>query len=347
LTPRLEALWRAPLAAVLVPLTWPYRGALAARRMWVRPVRVGVPVVSVGNITVGGSGKTPVVAHLAERLTAGGLRVAIVARGYGGAVERRAGIAVASDGAGRRLGADEVGDEPAMLAGRLPGIPIVVSPDRVAAARLARRRFAPDVVLADDAFQHLRLDRDIDVVCLDGRDEIDRLRVLPAGPLREGLGALDRAEVVVATKVEGEAAARAVERLRRLAPRAAVFSAAWRPRGAFAPDGRPVEIAGRDVVALAGIARPDDLAADLERLGARVVARLFYPDHHRYGPVEAGVVAAVAAPDRLVVTTEKDAVRLPPGVLGTARVAVLAADLEVDGDLAGWIRRRLEAVRAS
>lgn len=333
-----EALWRSPAAALLVPLSWIYRGALDARARRARPERVGAPVVSVGNIAVGGSGKTPLVLHLAEALTAAGRRVAIVSRGYGGDVERRGGIQVVSTGEGPLQTAAEAGDEPAMLAARLR-VPVVAGPDRVAAARLAVRRFRPDVVLADDAFQHLALARDLDLVCVDGRDDVERLRLLPAGPLREPVEALGRAHAVLATKVEGEAARRAAGRLRRLAPRAEIFTAALRPAGVFDRSGAPVDLAGREVVAVAGIARPEDFERDLAATGARITARLSFPDHHPYAPADVGVIAAAAFPDRWIATTEKDAARLPADP--RLRIAVLRVALDVQGDVAGWVLRRL------
>ncbi len=165
----------------------------AYRGGWLRQARLAGPVVSIGNLSLGGSGKTPVVRRVAELLSAAGERVAILSRGYRGSF--RGDALVVSDGASVLASSAQAGDEPVMLARALPGVVVAVGPRRDVVGRMVERRFGPRVFVLDDGFQHLRLARDLDVVCLDVRDLAGR--TLPLGRLREGPAALARKDGAV------------------------------------------------------------------------------------------------------------------------------------------------------
>jgi tetraacyldisaccharide 4'-kinase len=294
-------------------LTSLYAHLSRARRRYyaVRPERrrwLGRPVISVGNLSVGGSGKTPVVELLARRLQTSGRRPSVLSRGYGRA-DAVDGVVVVNDGT--RICADlaRAGDESTMLARNLKGIVVMVCPDRYLAGRLAERRFACDVHVLDDGFQHLQLGRDIDLL-LAGEEDIDRPRVLPAGRLREPLDAARHADALLWTGPAVDAGS-AASRLRL-----PVYFEVRRTAGALstAPlDGGPPPPGAR-VVGLAAIARPRPFLDGLRTSGFDVVSEVIWPDHHRYSrrDVEHVRRAVAATGAAAVITTEKDLVRLVP-----------------------------------
>jgi tetraacyldisaccharide 4'-kinase len=287
-----------------------------ARRRWyaARPWlghRLERPVVSVGNVTVGGTGKTPIVAHLATVLIGMGERPSILSRGYA----REApldGVVLVSDGRSIRADLRRAGDEPLMLARSVPGAIVSVSPNRYLAGRLAECRVGSTVHLLDDGFQHFELERDVDLLVIDPADLADP-RPLPFGRLREPLEVArlaDAAIVSAATPSEAEDAGRRLGVAR-------VFRAvrsAEAPR-LIEPAGRVVTpAAGTRVLAVAGIARPARFFAELKEAGWVVTGELPFPDHYRYAArdVERIVRAARDARAVMVLTTEKDLVRLLP-----------------------------------
>jgi len=291
--------WLAPLGAVF--------GAGAAaraalyRRGVLRQARLCGPVISVGNLSVGGSGKTPVVALLAERLRDLGHPVAILSRGYGGGFRGEA--LVVSEGSGALATAAVAGDEPVMLSRRLPGVVVAIGPRRDVVGRHVEARFGPRVHLLDDGFQHLRLFRDLDVVCLDPSDLEDR--PLPAGRLREFRSALGRAHLLLVAGI---------------APDDRVLQALGRERS-FAVSRRLDAARGRDglertlpsgVWLLSGIARPERFAADVRATGTSVAGQSAFPDHHVFHEAELRAVQAAArdAGAGALLTTEKDAERI-------------------------------------
>ena len=286
----------------------------AYRRGWLRSARLPVPVISVGNLTVGGTGKTPLVAAIAAMLEADGRRVAIVSRGYrrsGGKVQ----VVSLGDGSGPRLDAREAGDEPRLLAETLPRCIVVVGADRAEAGRLAITHGA-DVIVADDAFQHLRLERTVNLLAVDATNPFGAGWLLPAGGLREPIAAARRADAVIVTRCDRIGETINLEaHLRRLRPGLPFFHAITRPLLLRGPGGvtAPLEaIAGQRIAAFSGIARPGFFRQDLERAGGRVAAFLPFPDHHWYGDgdVEAIARRAREAGAERLVTTHKDLVRL-------------------------------------
>ena len=291
-----------------------YRGGL------LRTQRLGGPVVSIGNLSVGGSGKTPVVEHLARALLAEGVPVAILSRGYRGSYRGRARLV--SDGTGAQMDAAEAGDEPVMLARALPGVVVAVGRKRVDAGRLVEERFGRRVHLLDDGFQHLALARQLDVVCVGGGDLVDR--PLPAGRLRESPSALSRADVVLA--MDGEATAADV---RRFAPRADVHVVRRLTGPVLDAAGATCPVPARPFL-VSGIARPERFEQDARAVCPAPAGAAAFGDHHAWSAGERQALATQAqrAGADAVLTTAKDAVRLP-ATLGGLPVLVLAQRLEI------------------
>jgi tetraacyldisaccharide 4'-kinase len=293
-----------------------YGEMAAARRAWyarcpTRVRRLTRPVVSVGNLSVGGSGKTPVVAHLAGLLQEAGHRPAVLSRGY--ARERaRDGVVVVSDGA--RVCADlaSSGDEPLMLARAIEGVPVLVCPDRYLAGRLAELHFGSTVHLLDDGFQHHELARNVNLLIVETAD-VTGGQPLPFGRLREPLRVARAADALLVPDVD-EAGAR--ERAARLGV-ASAFALRRVPQPALrlGPDCRAMAQApGARVLALAGIARPARFFNEVRAAGWNVVERMSVGDHHRYDEADVDAVARALARSsaELVLTTEKDLMRLLP-----------------------------------
>lgn len=270
--------------------------------------RVEVPVLSVGNLTLGGTGKTPIVAWIARRLSDSGVRPAIVSRGYRGKAGR--GPLLASSGDGPTCDAALCGDEPFLLASTLPGVMVVVGSDRVAGALLAHSRGA-DVIVLDDGFQHRRLDRDLDIVLLDAGDPFGGGRLLPAGRLREPLGGLRRAHAVLITRARRQERFAEIERVVRRHNRSVpILTAGHRGVGFVDARGAPCERPSR-AVAFCGIGSPEGFRADLEACGVELLDFRRWPDHHAYTPRELSDLAGLAAGHAsALVTTEKDLARL-------------------------------------
>jgi tetraacyldisaccharide 4'-kinase len=315
--------------ALLSPLSWLYGLAIRLRnRHYDRPgksLAARVPVLSVGNITVGGTGKTPVVAWLAQRLIDEGLKPAIVSRGYGGRAGK--GPLLVSAGEGPVRGPAECGDEPYLLASLLPGVLVVVGSDRLAGASAAADR-GVDVVILDDGFQHRRLARDIDILLIDSQRPLDSDRLLPAGALREPVSALRRAGIIVLTRTAKEGDYRELERsIRRFNGSAPILHARHRTAGLFDLQGNPAPHPERAVL-FCGIGRPESFRRDIESLGINVTAFREYPDHHRYGRGDIEELRGLAGHGTALITTEKDLARMRPRP-GLPLLA-LRIDIEVD-----------------
>jgi tetraacyldisaccharide 4'-kinase len=341
----------------VTPLRIPFAGPLGRvhgrlarwRRRWyaLHPEAVRElwrPVVSVGNLAVGGAGKTPFTAFVCRALLQLGERPAILTRGYG---RRRMpdGVVTARDAAGRLVALDVAGDEPLMLARALPDVPVLISPDRYLAGRLAEVHFGATVHVLDDGFQHLGLKRDVDVLLIDPADVTER--VLPAGRLREPIESAAAAHAVVVVTDRDEVAAATARELGvdcwfRAVRRAGTARDLER--------GAPVEPAGGAVVAVAGIARPERFVDDLRSGGWTIAAELRYRDHHPYTREDMDRVerAAAQAGATLVVTTDKDAERLRPFLPIGVRVAAVPLTVEPAAEgFVAWLRARLAGVPAT
>ena len=321
-----------------------YGTAAAWRRRWYaghpsRRRRLDRPVISVGNLSTGGSGKTPIVAHVAALLAARGERPAILSRGYGRTAPT-AGVTIVSDGTGVLAPLENAGDEPLMLARALPDVPVLVCADRYEAGRLAERTLGVTVHVLDDGFQHLGLHRDVDLLIAAGHDLGDQ--VLPAGRLREPLAAAASADALLVDEA-GPAGGR------DLATTLGVRTVFRVDRKIGPPcwmnSGEVVSIGPTDkILAVAGIARPDRFFADLETANSKPHATLVFRDHHPYTDADIDRIArtARAAGATIVLTTEKDAVRLSARRLGDLQVATVPLTASVEPPFAGWLLARLE-----
>jgi tetraacyldisaccharide 4'-kinase len=325
----------------------------------------------VGNITVGGTGKTPMTLRLAREFVDAGFRTVIVSRGYRGAAEARGGMV--SDGRTLLMDADAAGDEPFMMAETLiasqKNVPVVVGRNRHAAGLQAVSRFAPEIILLDDAFQHLRLRRDLDLLLLDGRSPFGNGRVLPRGPLREPLSALARADAVILTRCPPgfTMAARDRDRLPRGLP---CFRAFHRPfirkvirrkvsrpeisRKATPPSNGPDRVRSEtavnatDVFAFSGIARNGEFIRTTEALGFRVTGQAGFPDHHPYAPSDLAALSAAAAASGAgaIATTEKDYARMDHRFPWPLDLFVIGIEMDFGADepaFRRFIHRRMGA----
>jgi len=298
-----------------------------------RTRRLACRVVCVGNLTVGGTGKTPTVLALASAATAAGLRVCILLRGYG---RRRSGVQVVSDGQSIQRDWREAGDEAVLLAQRLRGVPVVVGEDRVAAGRLTVERFGPQVIFLDDGFQHRRLHRDADLVLVDATDPFGGGRLLPRGRLREQMAGLRRARAFLVTRADQASDLEGIRRrLQGAAPGRPIGRGTFRPvclRDLAAKCDRPLtEIRGKRVVAVSGIANPESFHRTLGELGAVVIGRLAYADHHAFTEEDRRHMGDAAARREAewIVTTDKDAVRLEARLPEGCPVVVMEIALEI------------------
>ena len=298
------------------------------------------PVVSVGNLTLGGTGKTPATLLAVETLLERGHRPAVVSRGYG---RRTGGVQVVADTAAIRLDAEDAGDEPFLLARRLPGVPVVVGTNRYEAARLAVARFGATAIVLDDAFQHRTLTKDLEIVMARAVNPWGNRRLFPGGPLREPLAALARAQLIVAAGATTAGDMGDVERAaREHAPGVPVVGAAYVPtecwEAARMRAVKPEELVGARLLAFAGIGTPDAFRKTLSELGVVVTGLVEFDDHHWYTPRELTTLAgrAGAAQADGLVTTEKDWVRLRTVALPAMRVFVVGVKLELTAGETVW-----------
>ncbi len=316
----------------LRPLSGLFGAGVAARnaayRIGVLPVRhAPLPVVSIGNLTVGGTGKTPLTLWLADALQRRGLRPGILLRGYGGSA---AGVTVVSDGGGPQASVAVAGDEAVMLARRFGGV-VVTARKRIDGARRAAE-LGCRMVLLDDGFQHRALARDFDLVLVDGQ----RGALLPAGPNRERTGALCRADAIVVVGAEPD---EPVPPLPRSASGKPVFRARFEAHSLVTSDAGvwqelPLsELAGRRVAAVAGIGSPDRFYRLLHQWEAQLEEIVAYPDHHSYTRTDWQEIARATRNVDLVATTEKDLVKLESFPFARGKLVALRIGAEVaDGE---------------
>ncbi len=320
------------IAGILSGLAKVY-GALVQSRLLLyragilRRKTLGCMIVSVGNLTVGGTGKTPVVEMLARSLSRGGRRVAILSRGY----MRKPHFnlwrwweqkfhyhpLIVSDGQKVFAGSKEAGDEPFMLAKNLPGVAVLVDKNRVKAGSYAVETMGVDTLILDDGFQYLPLGRRVDIVLVDAARPFGNGQLLPRGILREPLKNLKRATMVFLTKVDGVDTSSAMETIRQCHVEVPVVECRHEPRhleeiptGSVKPTGL---LRGKRIAVLTAIACPDSFEKALRDLGADIALTVRYPDHHRVTERELNEVIKEAGRKKIdaVITTEKDAVRFP------------------------------------
>lgn len=361
---RIQGAWPACLRVLLHVLSWVFSGVVSLRlRLYqldlLKPYRPGCQVISVGNLTVGGTGKTPVVETLARSLCRRGRRVAIFSRGYRrkrktrmerlrewlqGEADDGTRIVSRGDGRGPLMGSEHSGDEPWMLANNLREVAVLVNADRVTSCRRAVKELGCDTLVLDDGFQHLRLKHRMDIVLVDSTNPFGNGSMLPRGILREPVRNIKRADFIFITKVREGGAPGLKRRLRTLNPDAQIVECRHCPRylqrmdrrasdaaGVLPPE-EPLELLhGKRVLALSGIARPQGFEDELVRLGTTVVDHHTYADHHRYRreEIDRAIDAAYTRNADLLVTTEKDAARFPELVDTRLPVYYLRVEIEM------------------
>jgi tetraacyldisaccharide 4'-kinase len=319
---------------------------MAWRRRWYardprRQRRLSKPVISVGNLRMGGSGKTPAVLHIAQLLADRGHRPAILTRGYGRRVSGQA-VTVVSDGDTILAGVESAGDEPLMLARALKGVPILVGANRYESGVLAEERFRATVHILDDGFQHLALARDVDLLLVSEDDLASR--VLPAGSLREPLSSAEEADALL---VNASYAAAADRVGRALNARTTFFVTRSIRAPRWISTGDTVVVpSGDPVCAVAGIARPERFFSDLTAAGWRVAETIAFRDHHRFTKRDVDRIAARAKSVRaaIVLTTEKDAVRFSARDLTGLPIAFVPLEtaIEPSDQFANWLLQRIQ-----
>lgn len=302
------------------------------RSGWKEQHYLGTLVVSVGNITVGGTGKTPVVELLARSLHQRGRRVAILSRGYksrrldkpqtwpganGRPFPQEAMPKIVSTGSELLLESKFAGDEPYMLARNLDGVAVIVDPDRVKGGRFAISQFGADTLILDDGMQYLRLAHALDIVLVDAREPFGTGALLPRGTLREPPPNLHRASYILITKCDGRSNETLVSRLRQYNQTAGIIECTHEPirlENPFTGEIQPLGfLQEKWVAAVSGIAVPENFERLVEKLGARVEIRRRFPDHYRFGrkEIDKFMQRCVERDMELIITTEKDAVRFP------------------------------------
>jgi tetraacyldisaccharide 4'-kinase len=334
----IERLWHARLSP-LDSLAWiplavastVFRLGVGARQLywWMMKQTAGVKTISIGNLTVGGNGKTPFTIFLATRLQNRGLRVAIVSRGYNRKQNSAPARLIADHGV-LLVGAEEAGDEPAMMAKTFSG-PIAVARRRIDGIELLMQREPLDAIILDDAFQHLRLERDVDLVLINRERGLGNGWMLPAGPMREPLGAIDRADAVVIIESGGDHSALSPSQMKKIGTRT-VLHALLRPRALVTVENGvwreiPLALTGARVLAVSGLADPSGFYTMLRALEADLVGVLEYPDHHAYNSSDWQTIVNAMSEGDIVVTTEKDLVKLER--FPFARNSLYALRLEV------------------
>lgn len=317
-------------------LSWLYRLGVRVRlrlfrKGWKPQSNLGTMVVSIGNITVGGTGKTPVVERFARELTRRGRKVAILSRGYKSKdlkepqkwTNPESGDVVTSppkivsDGTEILLNANYAGDEPFMLAQNLPGVAVVVDRDRVRGGRFAVKELGVDTLLLDDGLQYLDLDHSLDVVLVDQNAPFGNGYILPRGTLREPPANLCRADYIFLTKCDGQPLDRLVKRIRKYNKEAEILQCTHGPKhlqGVFNDDVLPLEaIKGKYIGAISGIAQPKSFDSLLKKLGGNVLFHTTFSDHYAFSKkeIEPFMYRCINRGVDMIITTEKDAVRFP------------------------------------
>ncbi|MCX5699496.1 MAG: tetraacyldisaccharide 4'-kinase [Candidatus Omnitrophica bacterium] len=301
-----------------------------------RPARFSAKVISVGNITLGGTGKTTLVEYLSAKLSSAGNKIAVLSRGY----KRDS----------RRPGAQGLGDEPAMLAKKLPLVPVIVDKNRIKAAQAAIRDYALDTLILDDGLQQWKIFKDLEIVTIDAQNPFGNYRMLPAGFLREPLSALKRADIFVLTQSRsGPELGGLTAKLKRINSRALIVESRHEPTGISRLDQpdellSPEFLRGKMVVIFSGIGNPDGFRNCVCGLGIKVAKFFRFPDHHDYTQADILRIIREAKENNLdtIITTQKDAVKVRElGIKGSA-ILVLEIKLSITKNEAEFNRRLLK-----
>lgn len=338
---------------LLLPLSWVYGAGVALRNQafnqaWLLTKELPCPVISVGNLTVGGTGKTPMVIMLAEKLLGMGIKPGILSRGYR---RRSKGTVVVSDGRRKRLDAALAGDEPALMARRLPKVPVVVDKVRVRGGLYMMKQFKLDVILLDDGFQHRWLHRDLDVVMIDAQRPMHKEKLLPAGRLRESASSLKRADLLVFTRTDDHHPTTSLMKRIGSSTEAPILKSTHKPAEWMSLQHKIVPLySGPDLqnpLLISGIASPKDFERSVRSLGVEPAAHLVFPDHMSYNRRILNRIAQVYRDVKAdsVITTEKDLVKFPL-MLQALKVWALRISLEItegEEELDRWIAEKIRS----
>lgn len=350
-----------------------YGGAVKLRRrLYKRDVlkskRLPCPIISIGNITVGGTGKTPMTIYVARVVKQLGYKVAIISRGYKGKAEKVGGVV--SDGKSLLMTPEIAGDEPYMMAERLKDVPIIVGKNRFKAGRRAIRKFDPDVIVLDDGFQHLKLQRDLDLVLLDYRKPFGNGHLLPRGVMREPASALFYANAMILTRsdaVNDKEMPSSLNKLRSYERKKPVYRTFHHPfvykiingeKKIFEKNTREAVrqhsdcIRGRAAFAFSGLADNMNFRRTLESLQCNVAGYMEFSDHHSYSDRDLKEISAAAkkSMSECIVTTEKDYVRIAHKINWPDDLFVIGIEIDFGPDkkrfdayVKDWIKNRIES----
>ena len=321
--------------------------------------RLPCPVISIGNITVGGAGKTPMTIYIAELIKHLGYSVAIISRGYKGRLEKIGGIVC--NGRTICMGPEKAGDEPFMIAKRLKTVPVIVGQNHFKAGTLAIKEFNPDILLLDDGFQHLKLNRDLDLVLLDHNSPFGNGHIFPKGTLREPIFSLYRGDAVILTRSDFIKTDSLV-RLKGMMKNKPIFKSTHVPyiykiietyntsphpetKGLFSRDFDIFN--GKRVFAFSGIAKNDDFRQTVESFKCEIAGFSGFPDHHQYSAIELGeiVKSAMDLSADFIFTTEKDYVRIAHRIKWPIDLVVIGIEIsfgEDDIDFKSFLKSRLQ-----
>jgi len=300
---------------------WAYRlGIFPARSL---PGRM----ISVGNLTLGGTGKTPIVIMIAGILRDNGLKPAVLSRGYGGNSRKK--VNVVGDGQQILLSAKVAGDEPVMIAKRLKNIPVLTGRDRWLTGNFAMKHFGVDTLILDDGFQHLALSRDLNILLLDLKEPLGNGHLFPAGELREPIDASQRADLICLTRCSGNGNSCSQEDILGLPNNIPVIKTTIRLKSLVRLDNHETmgvkNLRDQPVAAFCGIAKPGDFRGTLETAKTRVVFFHAFPDHHRYSAddLEKMEREARKAGAKYILVSEKDSVKIDPSVFSLPTLKVI------------------------
>lgn len=351
------------LTFLLHPLSWIYGKISDIRwRLYEKGIlkirRLPCKVIAVGNLTMGGTGKTPMTIYLAELCQRWGVKTVIISRGYGGSEEKTGGIV--TDGKTIRMSPRQAGDEPYMMAARSGGIPVVVGADRYRSGQRAVQSFQPEVIILDDAFQHIRLHRDLNLLLFDFHRPLGNRHLFPRGILRESISAAARADALILTRCDGKADKQTWEDLKVLkkaaghrpvfksAPRAVIRFMVEKGRhikySARKETVQPDSLKGKKVFAFSGIADNYRFLETMIAFGCHVQEFYEFSDHHPYCFEDIDNIMKKGQDADAILTTEKDFMRIDVDVKVPVDLIVIGIDMDFGTDesaLVDYIRRRL------
>ena len=353
---------KAPLyswASLLLLISLCYGGGVKLRRALYGSGIMGgkklpCKVISVGNLTLGGTGKSPMTVFLAKRIQQMGYQVVVCSRGYGGRASQKGGIV--SDGNHCLMAPEDAGDEPVMMAAKLKEIPVVVGKDRYRAGKMALRQFRPDVLVLDDAFQHLRLKRDINLLLMDSRHPFGNGYLFPRGVLREPASAISWGDAIILTR-SNAACGEDPDHVPLKPPgwhdNLPLFRTSHVPKIYRVIKGKQIAanpdiLTGQRVLAFSGIARNDDFKQTIKKLGCELAGFLDFPDHYWYSDGEIQQISSMRtkAGAKYIMTTEKDFARIHRRIDNCPFLLTVGIDisfLKDDDAFTGFLKKRLNA----